>query len=186
MRVQKWLVLVLLLIAAGALLAQDTQVNFSGNWILNREKSVFGAPPGGGPPGGGPPGGGPPGGGRGGRGPGGSSKMNVTQKDNALTVETFRMNRDGEEVSTVTNYTLDGKECDNSSEWRTQISTANWSEDKKTLIIKTESTMERDGEAFTMESEEKWSLDKDVLTIESKRETPMGEMTSKAVYDRSK
>ena len=171
---RKLFVIGILLLSVGLLVAQDTVVNFAGTWTMNADKSEFGGGGGGGR------------GGRGGRGFGGSSKMVVEQKENLLTVETFRTNRDGEEMSTVSKYTLDGKECDNSTERRTETSTATWSKDGKKLVIESTMTMYRQDQEFTMESTQTWSIAKDVLTIESVRSTPMGEMTSKAVYDRAK
>jgi len=114
---------------------------------------------------------------------GGSSKIIVEQKDNVLTMEQFRMNRDGEEMSTVYKYTLDGKECDNSSDYRSEIATATWSKDGKKLTIISTMTMSRGDMEFTMDSEAVWSMKGDNLVIDSIRSTPRGERESKAVYD---
>jgi len=114
-----------------------------------------------------------------------ASKMMIEQKDNQLVVETFRKNRDGEDVSTKATYTLDGKKCKNDSNWGTRESTANWSKDAKMLIIESTRNMSRGDREFTMESTEKWSLEQNVLTIETTRSTPMGERTSKVVYDKA-
>jgi hypothetical protein len=172
MHIKKLLIVVLTLLVAGLLAAQDAKVDFSGTWTMNADKSEFGGG----------------GGGRGGRGGrmGGGSRMVVAQKDNLLTLERFRMNRDGEEMSTVYKYTLDGKECDNSSDWRSEVATASWSKDGKKLTIISTMTMSRGDREFSMDSESVWSMKGDNLVIESIRSTPRGEMESKMVYDREK
>ncbi len=158
--------LVILFISSFNVLAQESKPNFTGEWILNVDKSD--QPEG-------------PGGRRGGMMP---SKMVIEQKENQLVVETVRKNRDGQEVTVKSTYTLDGKKCKNETNWGIRESKLNWSKDGKTLIIESIMKMSRGDRDFTMESTEKWSLDKNVLTIETTRSTPMGEMTSKAVYDK--
>jgi len=160
---------VILLIGAFVVSAQESKVDFSGEWIINADKSDLGSDRGG----------------RRGRGMA-AFKMVVEQKDNKLVVETFRKNRDDEEVSTKLTYTLDGKKCKNDLNFGSQESVLKWSKDGKTLIIESTRTMSRGDREFTMESTEKWSLDKDTLTIESTRSTPRGERTSKVVYDKKK
>ncbi|MBN2289441.1 MAG: hypothetical protein JXQ83_08930 [Candidatus Glassbacteria bacterium] len=76
--------------------AAASPVDFTGEWALDLEKSDQGE-------------------GFGGRRSMLALKMIVEQKDNALKVEAFRRNRDGEEMSMVSDYTLDGKECRNES-----------------------------------------------------------------------
>lgn len=156
---------VLLMIAFNAT-AQETKPHFSGEWALNAAKSD--QPEG-------------PGGRRGGML---ASKMIIEHKDNQLVVETLRKNRQGQDVTIKSTYTLDGKKCKNDTNWGTRESTVNWSKDGKTLIIESTMKMSRGDRDFTMESTEKWSLDKNVLTIETTRSTPMGERTSKAVYEK--
>ncbi|HUU26960.1 MAG TPA: hypothetical protein VM123_04040 [archaeon] len=155
------------LFSASLLNAQKSPINFSGKWTLNAEKSDPGESSGrrrGGMP---------------------ASKMNVEQKDNKLTVEDFRTNRDGEEVSTVSTYTLDGKECKNESSNRTSVSTASWSEDKKSLTISSAIAISRGGQEFNMKSTEIWSLTEGILTIKATRSSQMGERTTTAVYNKS-
>ena len=166
MRTVALFTVIILLIGVVAVNAEENKVDFSGTWTLNADKSELG-------------------GGRGGsRGFRGYSKMVVEQIDNKLIVETFRQNRDGEEVSNKNTYTLDGKECKNDSNFGTMVSNANWAKDGKTLTIKSTRTFSRGDREMTMESNEKWSLDKDTLTIETTRSTPRGEMKSKAVYEK--
>jgi len=168
--------LVLLLISACGEKVQKGAVDFSGEWTLNAEKSDLGGPRGGDRPGD-----------REGRGGGmgmGAAKMTVAQSENELIVETVRQNRDGEEFSMKSTYSLDGKKSKNDSNFGTRVSTAKWSNDGKALTIESTMTMFREDREFTMESTEKWSLDDGALIIETTRSTPMGERTSKAVYDR--
>jgi len=155
-----------LLLGAIVVSAQEAKPNFSGEWVLNADKST--QPEG-------------PGGRRGGMM---ASKMTIEQKDNQLIIESVRKNRDGEDVSTKATYTLDGKKCKNDTNFGTRESTANWSKDGKMLTIESTMNMSRGDREFTMESTEKWSLDKNVLTIETTRSTPMGDRTSKVVYDK--
>ena len=156
-----------LLLSADVLSAQESAVDFTGEWVLNEDKSDLG-------------------GGPGGRRRGMSaSKVVVEQKDNKLIVETFWTNRAGEEVSNVSTYTLDGKECTNSNEFMKSVSVAEWAEDGKTLTISSTTTFSRRGREFTMESTAIWSLDKETLTLETTRISSRGERTSKAVYDKS-
>lgn len=165
-------------------LSQDGKVNFAGTWLLNVEKSQPGDLPPGGPGGPGAPGrpqgpGGP--GARGGRV---ASKMIVQQDNNKLVVESFRKNREGAETSTVATYTLDGKKCENKVMDRVSVSTAEWSEDGKSLIIQTEMSFTRGDEEFKMHSETTWTLNQNELALETTRDTPMGQNTSKAFYTR--
>jgi hypothetical protein len=164
-----------------ACMSLTAQVNFSGSWNLNPEKSEFGGRggPGGGGPGGG---GGAPGGRMGG------SPMVVTQAGNNLSVErTMRGFGGGEETTIVTKYTLDGKPTENTRTSpmgdMTSKSTATWSADKKSLTIVT--TMDFDGNE--MKTTETWNLSADgkSLSIESVRPGfDGGEMKSTMVYDK--
>jgi dipeptidyl aminopeptidase/acylaminoacyl peptidase len=167
MRYLSLFICVVLLLSASVANAQENPVVFSGKWVLNAEKSELGGGPGGR------------------RGRMAASRMVVEQKDNKLVVEAFRQNRDGEEVSTVSTYTLDGKESKNETNFGTTVSVAKWSKDGKTLTIESTMTMSRGDREFTIESTAVWSLEKDTLMIETTRSTPRGERTSKAVYDKA-
>src|SRR4030042_7153316 len=116
--ISKW-VAIAVLILAGIAFAQS-KVNFAGNWTLNTEKSQLGD-----------------GGGRRFRA---ASKMVVAQEENKLSVESFRTNRDGEEVSTTYTYTLDGNKCENGSENRKMVSTVTWAKDGQSLTIASPAT----------------------------------------------
>ena len=156
-----------LLLSADILSAQKSAVDFTGKWVLNEDKSELGGGPGGRR--------------RGMR----ASKLVVEQKEGKLVVEAFRTNRDGEEVSDVSTYTLDGKECTNSNEFMKSVSVAEWSEDGKKLTISSTTTFSRRDREFTMESTAIWSLAGNTLTIETTRTSSRGERKSKAVYDKS-
>lgn len=148
--------------------AQNNKTDFSGDWIFNADQSETGDPQGGG------------------RGRGmNPTRIIITQEENKMTVETFRQGFDGSEMSMVSEYTLDGETCENTSNFGTSTSVANWSDDGGELTVQTSMTMSRGDQTFTMESTEVYSLEDDMLVIETTSSTPMGDMTSKAVYDRS-
>jgi len=182
MRYLVFFISVVFVLSACLVVAQSNKADFSGEWAFNADQSEMGGPPSGSPPGGGQ-GGGPPAGGRGGMM--NASKMIITQEANKLTVNTIRQGFDGNEMSMVSTYTLDGKTSTNASDFGTTTSVANWSNDGKILTIKSSMTMSRGDQAFTMDSTEKYSLNKSMLVIETTRSTPMGDMTSKAVYDKT-
>ena len=148
--------------------AQNNKADFSGDWIFNADQSETGDAQGGG------------------RGRGmNSTRIVIAQEENKMTEEAFRQGFDGSEMSMVYEYTLDGEKCENTSDFGTSTSVANWSEDGEMLTIQTSMTLSRGDQTFTMESTAVYSLDEDKLVIETTRSTPMGDMTSKAVYDRS-
>ncbi len=159
--------MIVLLLSVVFVFAQKTKTDFSGEWTLNADKSEMGDV--------------------GRRGGGmGVSKMTVEQKGDKLIVESFRKNRDGDEVSSKNTYTLDGKKCKNEGNFGTTESIVKWGKDGKMLTIESTMKFSRGDREMTMESTEKWSLDNGVLTVETTRSTPRGERTSKAVYDKVK
>jgi len=161
--ISKW-VAVAVLVMTGFAFAQN-KVNFAGNWTLDAAKSQLGE--------------------GGGRRFGPATKMVVAQEENKLSVESFRTNRDGEEVSTTYTYTLDGKKCENGTENRKMVSTVTWAQDGQSLTIASTSTFSREGQEFTMESTEKWSMSEGTLVLDATRTTPSGERTTKAVYQKA-
>jgi hypothetical protein len=146
--------------------AGDGKVNFSGEWTLDKDKSDLGDSSGR----------------RRGRA---ASKLIIEQEDNKIIVESFRQNRDGEEVSTKLTYTFDGKKIKNEMRFGDQVSTAKWSGDGKTLTIESTMTMSRGDRDITIESTNNWCLDGELLTIGSTRITPRGERKSNAVYTKA-
>jgi hypothetical protein len=115
--------------------------------------------------------------------------MTVTQEENALTTDRKSKGRDGEDRVQTTKYALDGSVTESTGMMNSvSKSTAAWSADQKSLTIKTNTTINRDGETMEMKSTEVWTLSADgaTLTIDSNRETPMGEMKVTLVYDKAK
>lgn len=153
----KMIVVMIFLLSVGVVAA-----DFSGTWVLNREKSELGE-------------------GRGARMA--ATKLVVEQKENTLAIESTRTGRDDEERVTKEEMTLDGKETKSSTEWADAVSTAKIN--GEVLIIAMTRTFERNGETFEMKSEQKWALDNDgkILVIDLKSESPRGERVMKLVYD---
>jgi len=169
------LAIVLFFVVPAMANAQGGKADFSGSWAMNAEKSNLGAA-----------GGGPGGGGGGGGFGGGGGRMGggnfVAKQDAAsLSVERTR-NRNGEETTTTTKYTLDGKETVNATGMGESKSTATWSADGKSLTIVTKRSF-NDNE---MTSTEVWTLtDAKTLSIASTRPGMDGaEMKTTMVYDK--
>jgi Tol biopolymer transport system component len=153
------LTVVLSLIAPVMIYAQAGKANFAGTWAMNAEKSTL-------PQGGG---------GGGGQRMGGN--FTITQEANLLT--RTRTGQDG--TSTVTKYTLDGKESVNTTGGGESKSTANWSADGKTLTIVTKSNFNGNERTSTAV----WSLiDAKTLSIVSTRQGQDGEVKTAMVYDK--
>lgn len=163
------LALILMLVAPVALNAQTGKANFAGDWTLNAEKST--QP-------------------QAGQGGGGNMRMGggnfvATQDANLLTVTRTRTGQDGTPSTTVTKYTLDGKESINSSPRGDSKSVASWSADGKTLTIETSRAMEMNGESMTIKSTELWTLtDPKTLTVNSTRQGMNGEVKSTMIYEK--
>lgn len=141
--------------------AQAGLTDFSGTWNSNAEKSI--QPPG---------------------NQGGGSLV-ARQVANLLTVERTRTGQDGQPTTIIMNYTLDGKECTNTSPRGESKSVASWSSDGKSLTIVTSRTMDRNGESVTMKSTENWTLaDEKTLSVSSAGQGPAGEVKTTIVYDK--
>lgn len=145
--------------------AQDGKVNFSGEWSFNESKSNMGE----------------------GRFRGASSKLTIKQEGNDLTIERLRTGRDGQEMKSTQKLTLDGKESENTTGMGTRKSAATWSDDGKTLTIKSTMVFDRGGETMEIKSIELWKLTDGGknLSIESASSTPMGERKATLVYDKN-
>ena len=142
--------------------AQTAKVNFSGNWVLNEEKSNLGDNP-----------------------RMGGGNFIASQDANLLSVERTRTNRDGETITTTMKYTLDGKESINTSPRGDSKSVASWSADGKTLNISTSRTFEMNGETINMNTVEVWTLNNPAtITIQSTATTQNGERKMTMVYDK--
>jgi hypothetical protein len=175
------------LFAPLALNGQAGKTNFSGTWTLNADKSNFGGGMGQGqgqPPQGQPPQG-QPGQGGGMRGGFGGGNFVAKQEADLLTVERTRPDQSGQQVTTSTKYTLDGKESVNTTGMGESKSVATWSADGNTLTIVTNRTFDRNGQSMTMKTTEVWTLTSPTtLTIVSTRTSPNGDRTSTMVYDK--
>ena len=150
------LTLALVVVCAVGLSAQGT--NFSGSWALDEAKSQM-------------PQMGNRGGGRGAGGP-----MTIKQTATELTIE--RAGMGGQTMTTV--YKLDGSETVTTTGRGEQKSTCKWDGGK--LVVKTVA----DFQGNTMETTAVYSLSADgkVLTVETTRMTPNGEMKSTMVYNK--
>ncbi len=141
------------------------QPNFTGTWTLDKDKSDLGE----------------------GR-RGGMAATTLTVDHGAkLEIERVSTGRDGEERKMTETLTLDGKKCTNVWFRGDKESTVTFSSDKNTLIITSIIAMNFNGNDFELNSEEKWSLDKDgkVLTIEAKSTTPRGDREQTLVYNKA-
>lgn len=161
--------IVLMLLFSGLLLAAD--VDFSGTWMLNRDKSEFPEPPQGR---------------EGRRGPRGfaAAKMTITQKENTIVVERSFSGRDGEERTMEMEFDLTGKATKEKGRRGTTEHKAKMEGD--VLTVESVRFMERQGMEFEIVTNQKWSLvdGGKGLLIESSTETPMGKRESKAYYDK--
>jgi len=153
--------------------AQGSKANFAGTWAFNADKSDMGQPPA--------------------QGQGGGQRMGgfgggnfvAKQEANLLTVDRTRTGQDGQQVTTTSKYTLDGKVSVNSTGRGESKSVATWSTDGKTLTIVTTRSFVRDGQTTEMKTTEAWSLtDAKILKVVSTMNAPNGERKTTAVYDK--
>ena len=162
-----------LIVAAGFIIslfnlnvaAQDSNINFSGNWALNETKSNFG-----------------------------DSQFRmaavtliVKQEGNNLTDDRTQPGFDGGEMKTTEKLTLDGKVCENTGVMDSKRkSTAIWSADKKSLVIATTLVFDMGGQATEMKTSETWKFGENnaTLLIETSFTGPDGEMKTSLVYDK--
>ena len=151
------LTVTLAIIAPVLMQAQAGKVNFAGTWALNAEKSTQPQ--------------------SGGNQRMGGGNLTVAQETNLLT--RTRTGQDG--TARVIKYTLDGKECINTTGRGESKSTAKWTGDGKTLTIV--SRMNFDGNERT--TTETWSLtDEKTLSVAITRQDQNGEVKSTMVYDK--
>jgi len=163
---------------------QAGKTNFAGTWAFNAEKSNMGQAPQG-QPGQGQPAQGQPGQGQGMRGGFGGGNFVAAQDANLLTVDRTRPDQNGTPQTTTSKYTLDGKECVNTSGMGEAKSVATWAADGKSLTIVTNRTFDRNGQSMTMKTTEVWSFTSPTeLSIVSTRTSQNGDRTNKMVYDK--
>ncbi len=145
-------------------IAAGDQANFSGKWILNDEKSNLG---------------------EGGRAML-ATKMTVTQSADKMSLERVSRRRNGEEMTSKEELTLDGKECKNTVRDREVTATAKWSADGKSLTIASKSTFERNGNQMQIDAVEVWQLTDGgkSLTIQYNSKSSRGERKATLVYEK--
>jgi hypothetical protein len=142
---------------------QGSKTNFTGTWAFNQTKSNVGE----------------------GQGPRGASKLTITQNGNDLTVARERTNQNGELTTTNDKYTLDGKECVNTSGRGPSKSIVTWSADGKSLNFAVTRTFERDGQTTEMKSSEVWTLtDANTLSLLNTMNFQGEERKTTYVYDK--
>ena len=162
----------LLMTGAGAPAAQEiktqmTMPDFSGEWVLDLDRSGFETD------------------GEGTRRPGNPVTMIVKQDEKELVVTRTREGRGGEQVTTTLTYSLKGKKTKNKTEFGTMESTAKWIDEGRALELYSTTEVKRNGMKFTVENVQTWTLAGDVITIDTIRYTPRGEIKSTAVYERT-
>ena len=154
----------MILLLGGTALAGD--VDFSGTWELNKDKSDL-----------------PEVGRRGRRGfmPG---KLVITQKPDTLIIERHGVGRDGQETVVTRRLPLDGKVSVQEMPVGTMEVKARIQDD--VLLVDSVRKIKRMGRRFEITSHEKWTLaDKGTgLVIEFSTKTPRGEHEGKAYYDK--
>lgn len=158
---------VILALIVPAMANAQGKANFAGSWAMNAAKST--QPAGG------------QGGGQGMR-MGGGGDFTATQEANLLSVSRTRTGQDGTPSTTVTKYTLDGKEAVNTTQRGESKSVATWSADGKTLTIVTK-TQGQNGERVSTEA---WTLtDAKTLAVTSTRNGQDGTpVKTTMVYDK--
>jgi hypothetical protein len=144
--------------------AQNTVINFSGDWALNESKSNFGDA----------------------QFRMAASILTVKQEGNNLSIDRTLNTPDGQEMKMTGKYTLDGKECENAGfkDSKTK-STVKWSADNKSITIASSTVFNMNGDNMEMKASEIWTLDGDkTLKIETSNTMPDGEMKTSLVYDK--
>lgn len=150
-------------ILAGLLISVSVfgQVNFSGTWSLNESKSKISE--------------------------GGfrmvPHRIIIAQSGNTFTLDRFS-GRDGRKITEI--FTLDGKESRNNIFNTEKNSIATWSVDKKVLTISSNLIIDMNGQKNEIKTIEIYSLSdgNDLLTIDSRSSSPMGERRNILVFDR--
>ncbi len=107
--------------------------------------------------------------------------IDIKQSGNQLQVDKHASFQ-GNDFTISDTYTLDGKECINKG-WRDteKKSTANWSDDNKSLNI-TSTILMGDGGEMTIK--ETYQMDGDALTLDSQTSSSYGDMEEHMVYDK--
>lgn len=132
--------------------------NFSGTWTLNKAKSTLSSDYSFSP-----------------------TKMTISQDDQNLNVERV-INLQGTDITVVEKMTLDGAECINSGyQGNKKYSTANWDENKNSLIVKNK-IGEGDGD---LRSTLVYSLEGENLKVESIYTSSYGDLKETWMFDKA-
>jgi hypothetical protein len=154
-----------LLLALPSLVLAQAKPDFSGTWTFDEAKSDPAPARAGG------------GGGRGGGRMGGAPATAMTIKQTAGELSMDRTTAQG--AQTVV-YKLDGSESTNTIGMGPATSKAMWDGNK--LVITTTQTVQGRGGEITINSKDIYSVQGNVLTIETTRTTPGGDQTRKLIY----
>ena len=156
-------------IVSAALVSFSTKAeraNFSGSWALNEGKSDFGE-----------------------RGARFATKaIKAEQKSDAITISrTTPSFQGGDDVTTTETLGFDGKEVQGTGfGGAVKKSTLKWASDEQSFVITSTTTGERNGQTFTFNSTETWTLGDGgkSLNVTAVRTSQQGEVTTKAAYDK--
>jgi hypothetical protein len=145
-------------------ISMPARTNFAGQWKLNEGKSELGEFSG-----------------------FAAKSVKIDQKEDAITITQVN-SFNGEEMTRTETLTFDGKETESTGGFGNakRKSTAKWSDDGKVLTISFVLKLEMNGESNELKGTEKYSLSDDgkTLTLQSNSAGPMGDISSKAVYDK--
>ena len=138
--------------------------DFTGEWVLNEDKSTLGNYGSGNLP----------------------HKLTITQNGNDLSVQKTYIEEWQDNRVTNEQMTLNGKEVQSSDSRSPRINMANLSANADTVMINSKATMNYGGKSFKMISNEKWNL-KDhskTLVVTQYSDTPFGKRSVTMVYDK--
>ncbi|MFZ5429939.1 MAG: hypothetical protein ACOZDD_06885 [Bacteroidota bacterium] len=108
-------------------------------------------------------------------------QLNVEHKGNNLSLERM-VEFQGQSMTISDKFTLDGKECINEGfQGSKKKSVVSWSEDKKSMIIKTKFPMQDGGEISITET---IKLDSGTLNMVSAVSSDWGDMSETHVFDK--
>ena len=158
-------------LALVATTAAQAKTDFSGTWTFDEAKSDPAPARAGG------------GGGGGGRGRGRMGGAPATAMTIRQTAGELSMDRTTAQGSQTIVYKLDGSESTNTIGMGPATSKAMW--DGNRLVVTTTQTVQGRGGEITINSKEIYSVQGNVLTIETTRTTPGGDQTRKLVYTKS-
>ena len=159
-------------VALVATTAAQAKTDLSGTWTFDEAKSDPAPARAGGGGGGG--------GGRGGGRMGGAPATAMTIKQTAGELTMDRTTAQGAQTVVLK---LDGSESTNTIGMGPAVSKAVW--DGPRLVVTTTQTVQGRGGEITINSKEIYSVQGNVLTIETTRTTPAGDQTRKLVYTKN-